>query len=494
MTNSKPVEEQTVKALSWQLLYGNYRPKLGKQGWEALETTVGAPEFRGMDPDEDCPMEPFNQAVLWIDETLGRGDGTLIEEITIASVERWASMFRNLVKQLQGRPQKMMEIFCTEVHPYFLNDPSASLIVASDENCFVLKMDNGLLESFKTGLVEGFCEIVGAEAKVIRRGDEYHVTWSIQEDTPAPSRWALFVNATRLPFLTASVIPVLVGTAIAWREGKLDLPAFLLALAGAALFHLGANVINDYFDHRSGADEANLTPTPFSGGSRVIQRGLFKPKQTLRLAAIVYALGALTGIGLIMRVGWPVALFGLAGFLAGYLYTAPPFRLVHRGVGELAVGAAFGPVILLGAYWVQTQRFSLEALVASLPIGLLVAAILYINEVPDRPWDQRAGKGTVVVRLPGNLLPLGYLLLVGVSYALILIGVILGWLAPAALLVILTLPIAWSAYRMLRRHQGHPYRLIPANAMTILIHLLAGMLLFWAYIGTGLVERVIGAG
>ncbi|HLF37798.1 MAG TPA: hypothetical protein VI520_07680, partial [Anaerolineales bacterium] len=103
----KPIGEQTVKALSWQLLYGNYRSKLGAEGWERLEQAVGAPAFRRMDSDEDCPMAPFNEAVLFIDRQVGNGDGSMIEEITIASVERWASIFRNLVAQLQGRPQKM---------------------------------------------------------------------------------------------------------------------------------------------------------------------------------------------------------------------------------------------------------------------------------------------------------------------------------------------------------------------------------------------------
>lgn len=490
MSDSRPIAEQTVKALSWQLLYGNYRPQLGAEGWQLLTDEVGAPDFRKMDPDEDCPMEPLNQAVLFIDRILGKNDGALIEEITIASVDGWANMFRNLVKQLQGRPQKMMEIFCTEVHPYFLNDPGASEIVESDEDHFVLKMDNGLLEGFKTGLVRGFVDIVGADAKVKQHGDHYNVTWTVREDTPVPSRWARFVNATRMPFLTASVIPVLVGTAIAWREGALNLMTFLLTFFGAALFHIGANVMNDYFDHRSGADEANLTPTPFSGGSRLIQRGLFTAQQTFSLALVTYVLGGLMGLGLILLVGWQVLLFGLAGFLAGYLYTAPPFRLVHHGMGELIVGLGFGPIIVLGAYWVQTQRLSLEAVLASIPIGLLVAAILYINEVPDRYWDDKAGKRTLVVRLPQAAILPGYLVIIGTAYLIIITAVAFGWLAPASLIALATIPMAWSAYRTLRRHAAFPYRLIPANATTIFIHLLSGMLLFWAYIGTGIVEKL----
>lgn len=490
MDHSKPLEEQTVKALSWQLLYGNYRPKLGAEGWQQLEEAVGAPDFRKMDPDEDCPMGPFNEAVLYLDRTLGSGDGALIEEITVASVERWASIFRNLVKQLQGRPQKMLEIFCREVHPYFLNDPAASQIVESGPDHFVMRLDNGLLEGFKTGLIRGFCDIVGADAKVEKIGDEYHVRWKVRAETPQPSRWALFFDATRLPFLTASVIPVLLGTAIAWRHGQLDPWLFLLTFFGAAFFHIGANVINDYFDHRSGVDEANLTPTPFAGGSRLIQRGLMAPQATLRLALVFYALGGILGLILLLRVGPALLYFGLAGFLLGLLYTAPPLRLAHRGLGELAVGLAFGPVIVMGAYWVQTQRWSNEALLASIPVALLITAVLYINEFPDRPWDLRAGKRNWVTRLPIRTAMAGYVVLVAGAYLVLIGGVIAGILPAPTLLALLTLPMAWKAYGMLRRHYAFPYRLIPANATTIFIHLLVGWLLFAGYIIAGLAQRI----
>lgn len=476
---------ETVKALSWQLLYGNYRRELGAEGWKELERATGAPNFRRMDPDEDCPMEPFNQAVLYIDRRLGQGDGSLIEEITVASVERWASIYRNLVKQLQGRPQKMMEIFCEEVHPYFLNDLGASEVVESHPDRFTLRLDNGLLEPFKVGLIRGFCDIVGAEASVEKRGEEYHVRWEIREQTPEPSRWALFVNATRLPFLTGTAVPVLVGTAVAWKYGPIDPVLFLLCLLGASAFHIAANVMNDYFDHRSGVDEANLTPTPFSGGSRAIQRGLLDPGSTRRLAFTFYAVGIAIGLLLVVLRGWEVLLFGLTGFTLGYLYTAPPFRLVHRGVGELAVGIAFGPVIVLGAYWVQRLSLNVEVALASIPIGLLIAAVLYVNEFPDRRWDAKAGKMTLVTRLEIPQAVRGYGLLMAAVYLSILGSVVVGFLSPWALLGLLTLPMAWKAYQTVRRHHAYPYRLIPANAGTIFNHLLTGLLIFWGFVLSG---------
>ncbi len=482
MSREHSTEEQTVKALSWQLLYGNYRRKLGAEGWQKLSETVGAQDFRKMDQDEDCPMGPFNEAVLYIDNELGKGDGALIEEITIASVERWASIFRNLVKQLQGRPQKMMEIFCTEVHPYFLNDSTSSNIVESADDHFILRLDNGLLEGFKVGLIRGFCDIVSADAEIEKRGEEYHITWVLREERPDPSRWALFVNATRLPFLTATVVPVLLGTAVAWKDGTFNFLLFLLTLIGAASFHIATNVINDYFDHTSGVDESNLTPTPFSGGSRLIQRGLFTPSQTRNLALAFYVIGTVIGFILVGMRGLEILFFGLAGFTLGLLYTAPPVRLVHRGVGEIAVGIGFGPVIVIGAYWVQARAWSWEAFWVALPVGLLIAAVLYINGFPDRLWDAQSGKRTLVVRLPINAAIAIYAVLVGGAYVLIALGVLYGQFPLSIMLGFLTIPMAWSALKKLRRQHAYPYRLIPALASTVFTHLLTGTLMFAGYV------------
>lgn len=486
MSAEKPIEQQTVKALSWQLLYGNYRPKLGAGGWQKLTEQIDVPDFRHMDPDEDCPMQPFNQAVVYIDRVLGNGDGAMIVEITRASVAAWARMFRNLVKQLQGRPQKMMEIFCREVHPYFLNDPTASTIVESAPDHFVLRLDNGLPEGFKIGLIEGFCEIVGATANIRRQGEAYHLTWEIASETPPPSKMALLVNATRLPFLTATVVPVLLGTAIAWRDGAFDFGLFLLTLLAASLFHIGTNVLNDYFDHQSGADEANFTPTPFSGGSRLIQRGLFSPRQTRNFGLAAYGLGSLVGLYLVYARGPVILAFGITGLLLGYLYTAPPVRLAHRGWGELAVAVGFGPLIVVGAYYMQTARFSFEAFIASLPVALLIAAVLYINEFPDRIWDMRAGKLTLVARLPLKTAITGYQVLVAATYLLILGSVAAGVMPWPTLMALVTIPLAWKAIRGLRKNHSLPYRLIPSNANTIFAHLYTGLLLFAGYVVAGL--------
>jgi 1,4-dihydroxy-2-naphthoate octaprenyltransferase len=213
----------------------------------------------------------------------------------------------------------------------------------------------------------------------------------------------------------------------------------------------------------------------------LIQRGLIEPGSLLRLAGGFYLAGTLIGLILVALRGPGLLWFGLAGFGLGYLYTAPPVRLAHRGLGELAVGLGFGPVIVIGSYWVQAQRWSPEAAWLSIPVGLLIAAVLYINEIPDRIWDAKAGKRTLITRMtPGGSI-IGYGVLMAAAYLAIVAGVAAGVLPWPTLLGLLTVPMAWRAYRRLRRHHAYPYRLIPANAYTIFTHLFTGLLMTVGY-------------
>ncbi|MGB8646707.1 MAG: prenyltransferase [Anaerolineae bacterium] len=302
----------------------------------------------------------------------------------------------------------------------------------------------------------------------------------------------LFVNATRLPYLTAILVPVLLGGAVAFHDGYVNIPLLLITLVAVALFHLGSNAMNDYFDHLSGADEANQNPGPFFGGSRVIQNGLLKPRQVLALALALYALGSCLGFIIAFWSGHPVevVLLGLIGIGIGVLYTAPPVQLVHHGIGEFFLGIAFGPLIVVGADFVLSGAWSLEALYASLPVALLIIAVLYINEIPDRAWDAQAGKRTVVARLPLRTAVNGYAVIMGVTYFVIAAGGVLNIIPLITLIALATLPLAWRAFTILRANYNAPYQMMPANAITIQIHLQTGLLLVATYVVVGLFQIV----
>jgi 1,4-dihydroxy-2-naphthoate polyprenyltransferase len=293
----------------------------------------------------------------------------------------------------------------------------------------------------------------------------------------------LFLRATRLPFLSATVVPVGLGTAIAALDGAWHWWLFLLTLFGASFVHLGLNVANDVFDTMSGADAANTTPTQFSGGSRVILYGLMSRRQMALLSIGFYA--AAIGIGLFLAVDrgfWPLFWLGVSGVALSIAYTAPPFRLVHRGLGEVAVGAGFGPIMLLGAQYVQAQRFTWEAGFASIPVAILITLVLYANEVPDRPGDAAAGKRTLPVRLSKHAVILLYETAVLVAFGLIAGGAISGLLVRPAMLALLAAPLGLKVRRGLRENYDDPYALMPSLGVGVNLHLYTGLLMIVGYV------------
>jgi 1,4-dihydroxy-2-naphthoate octaprenyltransferase len=323
---------------------------------------------------------------------------------------------------------------------------------------------------------------------------KYFDAMSAERGTPVKPRLSfgwLALRTTRLPFLSATIVPVVLGIAIAARQGSFDLLTAILTVIGAACVQLGLNVANDVFDSAQGADDANVTPTQFSGGSRVIQYGLVSFRQMAGIATAFYVAAGLIGLVLLALRGSPELLvIGVVGFIVSIGYTAPPLKFVYRGLGELAVAIGFGPLMLLGAYVVQTRgALSWEPFVASLPIALLVMLILYVNEIPDRRGDARAGKRTLPVRLSKPTVIAGYRVSAIAAYAILVVGVVAGLLPIPALLALLTIPLAVQVSRGLEPNYDNPYGLMAVMGVNVKVHLYAGVLLLAGY----LVVLVLGA-
>ncbi|HUQ77801.1 MAG TPA: prenyltransferase [Patescibacteria group bacterium] len=293
----------------------------------------------------------------------------------------------------------------------------------------------------------------------------------------------LALRTTRLPFLSATIVPVVLGIVIAARQGSFDLLTAILTVIGSAFVQLGLNVANDVFDSVQGADEANVTPTQFSGGSRVIQYGLVSFRQMAGLATGFYVAAGLIGLVLLALRGSPeLLIIGVAGFIVSIGYTAPPLKFVYRGLGEIAVAVGFGPLMLLGAYVVQTRgALSWEPFVASLPIALLVMLILYVNEIPDRRGDARVGKRTLPVRLSKVTVIAGYRIAAIAAYVILVGGVAVGLLPVPTLLALLTIPLALQVSRGLGPNYDNPYGLMAIMGVNVKVHLYAGLLLLAGY-------------
>jgi 1,4-dihydroxy-2-naphthoate octaprenyltransferase len=301
---------------------------------------------------------------------------------------------------------------------------------------------------------------------------------------PRLSRGWLTLRATRLPFLSATLVPVAVGLAIAAAQGFFNPLTALLTIIGASATHLALNVANDVFDARQGADDANVNPTQFSGGSRVIQYGLVSLRGMATISIACYAVAIVVGL-ILLVTSWSPALLaiGIIGLVLSVEYTAPPLKLVYRGLGELTTAIGFGPLMLVGAYVVQSGgTISAEALVASVPIAILVALILYVNEIPDRAGDAKAGKRTLPVRLSREAVIRVYEVGVVVAFGTIVVGVILGVLPVPALVALAAVPYAVRVRQGLRAVYDQPYGLMPVMATNIKLHLATGVLLLAAYL------------
>ena len=296
-------------------------------------------------------------------------------------------------------------------------------------------------------------------------------------------RFKTFVKVIRAPFFASLAMSVLVGTAVAWGDGYLHWGYLLLTLIGIVCTNAGLNMSNDYFDHLSGNDEANQELTPFSGGSRTIQEGILAPGQVLLGSALFFLIAIIIGLYLTFSRGWLVLWLGLAGIFLAIFTSAPPFKMnyVGHGLGELATFIGAGPLIVVGAYFVQAQQVTLGAVWASVPVGLLGAALIWINEFPDYQADAAVGKSTLVVVLGKKRAVWGYVALLTCCYASILAGSALSLLPYASLLAFLTVPLAHKSVRGALQYHSDTAKLIPSNAAAIQIYLGIGFLLCVGY-------------
>lgn len=429
----------TVRGLAWKLLYGNHRPTLGPEAWRRLVDEAGGPDdVKALGVDEPVDEAAYARGLRALDDALDEHGG--LEQVGVAFVERWSTMYQRLAEHLDGRPERMLDLAVREVVPWFFEDADTA-VEATGEAALEVRVDAGLPEAFVAGLLRGFPRVVGAEATVEALGERrYRIAWT-PADATAPSTARLVWQATRARMLPATVAPVLVGGALAAQQGAVDGLAFGLALAGAVCLHLAFNLLNDVVDHRRGVDEANLTPTPFSGGSRVLQRGLMGSDAMLSLAAGLAAAGAALGGVLVLGAGPGTLVLAALGVGLGYAYSGEPWRLADRGLGEAAAGLVFGPLIAAGAHAVQAGGVTPAGLAAGVPLGASFAAVLMVNELPDAPWDARTGRRTLAVRL-GEHGGLGAGLALLTPYPLLGALVLADLLPVGALVGLGTLPLA----------------------------------------------------
>jgi 1,4-dihydroxy-2-naphthoate octaprenyltransferase len=306
---------------------------------------------------------------------------------------------------------------------------------------------------------------------------------AVSDINEARRRIRNWLTGTRTISLLASVVPVVLGVTVAWNAGNtIAWAAAMFTLMAAVSVQAGTNLLNDYFDHRAGNDEANREfVRPFSGGSRVIQLGLMTPVDTLLLGLGLCFFSACVGIGLALTGAPWVLAFGAAGILSGVFYTARPLFWAGRALGELMVALNYGVLMTAGAYYVQAGEVNRNAVLASLPVAALIALVLFINQFPDYNADRRTGKRTLVVRIGRPAASKLYIALGLVPFVAVVMLVAIGVAPVPSLAALAGLPLVINGMRIVVRHHSEPFELAPANALTAIAHLTTGLLFALGY-------------
>jgi 1,4-dihydroxy-2-naphthoate octaprenyltransferase len=285
-------------------------------------------------------------------------------------------------------------------------------------------------------------------------------------------KFSAFVEVARPFSFTASSIPVLAGGALAYAAGQFDARLFLTALAAGVLLHLGTNILNEIYDVRHGIDTITSPRA-----SHALLKGRLTEAEAFRIAFGVYLLSALFGIVLIAARGWPVAAIGLVGLVGGFGYSAPPLQYKYKALGVPLVFALMGPLMVMGSYFVVTGGLAWQPLLVSIPIGLLVVAILHGNEWRDITEDARYGIGTLSTHIGRRWAHLGYLSLVTGAYLVLVLAVLLRALPVTSLLALLSLPLLVRAIRASELGiQGQQRAIAKIDLETAQLHAAFGLL------------------
>ncbi len=267
---------------------------------------------------------------------------------------------------------------------------------------------------------------------------------------------------TRPQFLLLSVILVIYGTSIALYQGYFDLKYFLLTLVGLIFAHIAVNVLNDYFDFKSGLD-LKTQRTPFSGGSGILPAGLLEPKKVYAFGIMSLVLGLAIGLYLVSVRGIALLPLIVVGAIIAYFYTT---HLTKYMLGELSAGLGLGCLPVIGSYFVQTGHYSLSCVLASIPAGILTANLLLLNEIPDYEADKTVGRRTIVTMFGKDAAVKVYAVLTALTYATVIACIILGFVPVLTGISLATIPIAVKGVKLAQKHYDVS-KLIPALANNV---------------------------
>ncbi|MFQ5976349.1 MAG: prenyltransferase [Candidatus Hydrothermarchaeales archaeon] len=298
-----------------------------------------------------------------------------------------------------------------------------------------------------------------------------------------------WIRAFRLKFLPQGVMPVVLGTAIAWSvDNAFNLGYFLLAFFGMMLVQFGLTMLDDWHDFKRGTDTTGAEEkNPYTGGSGVLVDGTITPKEMITVVAIFYVIALIIGIYFTLVLGPIVMYIVLAGFFISIFYSLKPFQFAYRGLGEFMMLLGYGPTITLGAYFVQAQRLTWQAFLAGLVPGMLMWAMIVINEIPDYEEDSRTEKRNLVVRLGVEKGKSLFMEGLAVIYLFIVFCVALNIFPATALIALLSLPFALKSIEYMKKYYLDKLKMALANKEMVKVYSSTMILLALGF----LLDRII---
>lgn len=284
------------------------------------------------------------------------------------------------------------------------------------------------------------------------------------------------IQASRPKTLSASVVPVIVGTALVAAEGRAPIWwVSWLAVLGAIFIQIATNLINDSIDFSKGADTSARI-----GETRITASGLMSPKKVMGLGFLFLLFAIICGVPLVMQGGWPIVAIGLVSVFLAYAYTGGPFPLAYKGLGDLFVILFFGLIAVSGVYYLHTGIWSQRAIVAGLQVGLLATVLIAINNIRDREQDEKVNKRTLAVLLGPEKSKWEIAVLFALAFTLNTYWANKGWWA-AALLPLVCVPLAWHIFtQIIKTKPSQAYNRF--LALSSLVHLSFGIFLSLGFV------------
>ncbi|MBO0588810.1 1,4-dihydroxy-2-naphthoate polyprenyltransferase [Sporosarcina sp. E16_8] len=293
----------------------------------------------------------------------------------------------------------------------------------------------------------------------------------MQQTIKADTGWRIWWQLTRPHTLTAAFAPVFLGTMIALTYGKIHFPLFFAMLIASVFIQMATNMFNEYYDFKRGLD----TEQSIGIGGTIVRNGV-KPKTVLNLAFMLYGISVLIGIYICMETSWMLAVVGVLSMMVGYFYTGGPYPIAYTPFGELFSGVVMGMLLILIAFYIQTETVTTEAVLLSIPSMLLVAGIMLANNIRDLEGDKQGGRKTLAILVGRSNAITILMLFFIISYGWIIAMILFGHLTPWALLVFISVKKPAMAITVFRRNHI-PIHVMPAMKNTAVTNTLFGLLL-----------------